>query len=276
MTGNVFSRISGRAGNVIELNASFYQSGQLAAPFAIRYIEIYKSQVIPHNLVATIPIVDPTDPEYPSPLVQQTDSIGSYVLPFLVPRDFAVPDIYYDVWYYYPTDPCSETELTEPTDPTEPTEPVCDLDNLEVTSQLLKCCHRFWLYPDEWLCEDGLSTVRFGFEPLDQQFHQPEVRTIEIGLMPLPLYDYDYNLVNPMIPYLKASITIETQHCEILVDDEPCRIGIRQGSFRSNPWVIQYQLDTSRFLKGTYRYFIKVLLPNGESRVSKKYILTIS
>lgn len=94
--------------------------------------------------------------------------------------------------------------------------------------------------------------------------------------MPLPLYDYNFNLVNPIIPFLSPTITIETQHCEVLAQDEPCRIGIRQGAFRSNPWVIQYDLNTTRFLKGTYRYSIKLVLPNGSTRVSQKFILTIS
>jgi hypothetical protein len=97
-----------------------------------------------------------------------------------------------------------------------------------------------------------------------------------VGLMPLPLYDYDHNLVDPLIPLLEPTISISTQRCELLVDNAPCRIGLRHGSYRSNPFVIQYDLDTSLFLKGTYQYSIKVTLPDGKSRVSQKFILTIS
>ncbi len=272
-------RISARRGQVVDLNVDFLHAGSLKDPYAVRYIEIYKSQVLPHNLVTTIPVVDPDDDLYPAPLCQDSESIpegqcgtdpilvsylaGKYHLPFTIPNDFSVPDVYFDVWYYYAVNPCDDG-----TD-------ACDLESEENYSKLLKSCHRFWIYPDEWFLSDGLQTVRFGFEPLDSKFNSPELRPLEIGLMPLPLYDYNFNLVNPLIPYLQPSITIETQNCETLVSDEPCRIGLRQGSYRSNPWVIQYDLDTSQFLKGTYRYQIKLTLPNGTTRVSRKYIFVI-
>lgn len=281
---NAFPRISARRGQVVDLNVDFLNNGVLADPFAIRFVEIYKTSVAPHNLVATIPAVLPDDPLYPSPICQEAiDSetgqcgtepsepsvpiVGKYHLPYAIPNDFSVPDVYFDLWYYFAEDPCGElgTEGTE-----------CDIDDEQYDPLLLKCCHRFWVYPDEWFCNDGLQTVRFGFEPLDQRFHSPEVRPLEIGLMPLPLYDYNFNLVNPLIPFLRPTITMETQHCELLVDNEPARMGIRQGSYRSNPWVIQYDLDTTRFLKGTYRYWITLNLPDGSTRVSRKFILTIS
>ena len=85
-----------------------------------------------------------------------------------------------------------------------------------------------------------------------------------------------FRSVNPMIPFLKPTITIDTMNCELIVDDAACRIGIRQGSYRSNPYVIQYDLDTSKFLKGTYRYQLKLTLPNGTTRVSRKFIFTVS
>jgi hypothetical protein len=94
--------------------------------------------------------------------------------------------------------------------------------------------------------------------------------------MPLPLYDYNFNLVNPLIPFLRPTVSVETQHNELLVDNDPARMGIRQGSYRSNPWVIQYDLDTTRFLKGSYRYWITLNLPDGSTRVSRKFIFTIS
>lgn len=281
---NAYPRISGRVGQLVDLNVDFMHNGVLADPFAIRHIEIYKTQVLPHNKLATIPIVDPTDPLYPSPVFQEyieteaglcgteppapTELIaGKYHLPFSIPTDFESPDVYFDVWYYFPEDPCGSlgSEGTS-----------CDIDSGLYDSMLIKCCHRFWVYPDEWMCDDKLQTIRFGFEPLDQKFYSPEERPLEVGLMPLPLYDYNYNLVTPMIPFLQPTITIETQNNELLVCDEACRIGIRQGSYRSNPWVVQYDLDTTRFLKGTYRYFIKLKMPNGSTRVSRKFIITIS
>jgi len=281
---NAFPRISARRGQVVDLNIDFMNNGVLADPYAVRRIEIYKSQVVPHNLVSSVVITDPSDPLYPSPLCRdtivsppgecctepsepETPIPGKYHLPFAIPVEFEVPDVYFDVWYYFASNPCGEfgTDIT-----------ACDIDDPNYDSMLIKCCHRFWIYPDEWFCDDRLQTIRFGFEPLDQRFQSPENRTLEVGLMPLPLYDYNFNLVNPIIPFLSPTITIETQNCELLVDDEPCRIGIRQGAYRSNPWVIQYDLDTTRFLKGTYRYFIKLNLPNGSTRVSRKFILTIS
>ena len=281
---NAYPRISGRVGQLVDLNVDFMHNGVLADPFAIRHIEIYKTQVLPHNKLATIPIVDPSDALYPSPVFQEyieteaglcgteppapTELIaGKYHLPFLIPTDFESPDVYFDVWYYFPEDPCGSlgSEGTS-----------CDIDSGLYDSMLIKCCHRFWVYPDEWMCDDKLQTIRFGFEPLDQRFYSPEERPLEVGLMPLPLYDYNYNLVTPMIPFLQPTITIETQNNELLVCDEACRIGIRQGSYRSNPWVVQYDLDTTRFLKGTYRYFIKLKMPNGSTRVSRKFIITIS
>lgn len=272
-----FPRISARRGQVADLNVDFYQNGELSDPYAIRYVEIYKTSVAPHNLLATIPVVGPDDALYPSPVIQETTSddtaelaAGKYHLPYAIPDDFPVPDVYFDVWYYYAENPCDPTAGTDPTASTE-----CDIDDVQNESKLLSCCHRFWVYPDEWFCNDGLQTVRFGFEPLDQKFHKPEFRPLEIGLMPLPLYDYNFNLVNPLIPFLEPTISIETQNCELLTDKAPCRIGIRQGSYRSNPWVIQYDLDTSGFLKGTYRYWICLTLPDGTTRISRKFIISI-
>ncbi len=277
-------RISARLGQVVNLDADFYRGGVLTDPFAIRKIEIYKTNVAPHNLVTSIPVIDLSDSLYPAPVCQAytstpagdcgTDPIpvdyiaGRYNLPYLVPTDLATPDVYYDVWYYFPTNPCGELGTGDITG--------CDMDDDTYSDLLLKCCHRFWLYPDAWYCSDKLQTIRFAFEPLDQRFNSPEVRPLEIGLMPLPLYDYNFNLVNPMIPFLQASILVETQSNELIIDNAACRIGIRQGSYRSNPYVIQYDLDTTLFLRGTYRYQIKLAMPDGSSRVSKKFIFSIS
>lgn len=275
-------RISGRRGETVSLNVDFYKNGILADPFAIRYVEIYKTSIAPANKVAVVPISSLTGGLYPAPLVRGTstsatyqcgtdpdtvDQVGRYILPFAIPADFAVPDVYFDVWYYFADDPCGAlgTAGTE-----------CDIDNAAYGDLLLKCCHRFWVYPENWFCSDDLQTIRFGFEPLDQKFYSPERRPLEVGLMPLPLYDYNFNLVNPMMPYLRPTIRIETQHNELLVNDGECTIGLRQGNYRSNPYVIQYNLDTTQFLKGTYQYQIKLTLPNGSTRVSRKFIFSVA
>jgi len=290
-----FPRISARRGQVVDLNVDFLRNGVGTDPFAIRKVEIFKDQVVPHNLVSTIPITDPSEfvgtnndvPLYPAPLCQEEEGSdteigvcgteppapgegepipGRYHLPFAIPDDFSVPGVYFDVWCYFAENPCEEGTAFED----------CDLDNPEFEHKMLKCCHRFWVYPDEWYCDDDLQTIRFGFEPLDQSFNSPEIRPLEVGLMPLPLYDYNFNLVNPIIPFLRPTITIETQNGEVLATDEPCEIAIRHGSFRSNPWVVKYLLDTSNFLRGTYQYQITLHLPNGQTRVSRKFIFTIS
>ena len=277
---NALPRISARIGKVVDLDVSFYNNGVLADPYTIRYVEIYKSQILPHNLVAVVPVVEPDDADYPSPICKETvastvgdcgteptsdlDTVtGKYHLPFSIPSEFTSPDVYFDVWYYFPTNPCSETVT-------------CDIDSDDYADQLVKCCHRFWVFPDSWFCTDGLQTVNFAFEPMSQKFYSPEKRPLEVGLMPLPLYDYNINLVNPLIPFLSPTITVQTYHHELLVNNAPCTIGLRQGSYRSNPWVVKYMLDTTTFYKGTYQYYITLNLPDGTSRVSKKYIFTIS
>lgn len=280
---NAYPRISARRGQVVDLNIDFYHAGVLTDPYAIRKVEIYKTQVLPHNLLTTISIAD-LNSNYPSPILREYEDAplgeccteptadlvaipGKYHLPFAIPADFPVPDVYYDVWYYHATNPCGEYGTEEATG--------CDIDDTSYSALLLRCCKNFWVYPDEWACSNNLQTIRFGFEPLDQKFYQPEHRPLEIGLMPLPLYDYNYNLVTPMIPFLQPTISIETQYNELLVDQDPCRIGLRQGSYRSNPWVIQYDIDTTKFLKGTYRYFINLKLPTGGSRASRKFIFSV-
>jgi len=271
---NASPRISARRGQVANLNVEFFNNGVLADPYAIRKVEIYKSAILPHNLVTTIPIIELEDAQYPAPLCQPLDdddeaAVGKYHLLYSVPPDLEAPNVYFDLWYYFATNPCGEvgTDVTSPTD--------CNIDSEDYEPLLLKCCHQFFVYPDEWMCDSRLQSINFGFEPLSQKFHQPENRTLEVGIMPLPLYDYNFNLVNPMIPFIKAYITVKTQHCELLVDEEPCRIGLRQGSYRTNPYVVQYDLDTMQFLKGTYQYQIKLVMPNGMSRVSCPYIMTI-
>jgi hypothetical protein len=271
------------------------RGGIATSPYAIRKVEIYKTQVIPSNLISTFVVVDPCDPTYPSPVeyirtntepglcgTEGQEGVivpGEYRLMLDVPPDIPVPDVYFDVWTYLPTNPCLLQEEYG-------SEAVCledtsgciypDFDNPIVTGMLLQACNKFWVYSDDWDVSDSLTSIRLGFEPLDQKFNQPEVRPLEIGIMPLPLYDYNFNLVAPILPYLTATITIETEFREVLVTDAPMEIGLRQGSYRSNPYVFRYMVHTDRFLKGTYQYSIVVTLPDGSTRCSKKFILTIS
>lgn len=267
-----YSRIAGRSNQPLELDAAFYHGGVLADPYAIRSIKIYKKSIEPHNLVDTITIVDPADTSYPYPLSRAVDAnsqeiAGKYILTYAPAADSEVPNVYFDVWEYFADDPrpedCASTDATE-----------CDLD--DYASALLKCCHRFWLFPDNWLCSDDLETVNFGFEPLNQRFNSPEKRPLQVGFMPLPLYDYNRALVNPMLPYLQATITVKTRSCELLVDAEEMRIGLRSGSYRNNPYVFKWDLDTTRFLKGTYQYRITVTLPDGSTRVSPDCFFTVA
>lgn len=286
-----YTRIAGHRGNPVRLDVTFNRGGVPTGPYAITKVEIYHTQVLPHNKVAEFVTDSPCAPHttYPSPIYQLTQDIpagncgtdaitgdpvpGMYTLLWDVPDDAVAPGVYFDVWYYLATNPCLLDDYIGST--------VCDGDCPDLTSGefdslLLKSCNRFWVYPDSWDATDGLQTVRFGFEPLDQKFHKPEARPLEVGIVPLPLYDYNYNLVTPLMPMLQASITIQTGHRELLVDAAPMEIGIRQGSYRSNPYVLRYPLDTSAFLIGTYYYRILVTLPDGTTRSSKEFVFTVS
>lgn len=256
----IFPRVSGHVGQPIRLNVTFYQGGIPTDPFAIRKVDIYQSSVRPDNLIAEIPFVLPDDPTYPSPAAQivlgSGFAPGEFELIWDVPSDLVIPNNFFDVWNFIPEDPGSSADL--------------DDEDLFLTK-----CNRFWVFPDAWFADDGLETIKIGFEPLDLKFHQPEIRTLEIGLVPLPLYDFNFNLISPIIPHLTGTISIQTENCEILVDEEPVSIGLRQGSYRSTPFVLQFKLDTTRFLKGTYRYRVTVKLPNGETRVSAFFRISI-
>lgn len=269
-------RISARRGQIVDLDVSFFRNGVLTDPFAIRRVDIFKTQVLPHNLVASLPFLDPDHTLYPSPATQV--STGKFVLSFDVPNDFVVPDVYFDVWYYFADDPCEVTGGTGTGTGTSTggTSGLCDLDDESLQDQLLACCHRFWLYPDGWACGDDLCSMQFGFEPLNINFYKPEVKPLEISIMPLPLYDADFNRVSAVLPFITATISIETRSCELLVDSAPLSIGLRCGSFRTNPFVFKYMLTTNDFLRGTYRYQITLTLPDGTTRTSKFFILTIS
>lgn len=301
------TRISARTGGVVYLNVTFYRDGVPFDPCRIRHIDIYEGCEKPENLVATIPIDPATG--YPSPLIQVpiyppvvnpnptgqcgtnpigpcgTDpmpappgspngpplyKVGEYILPFLVPTTFRAPQAYIDVWRFIADAPC-DVLGTEPVLPPDP----CERFSPDVPANWQSVSNKFFVYPDGIFGDDGLVVPRLGFEALDVIFKKPEVRTLEVGMMPLPLYDYDFNRIAPIIPRLRATITFETDSNEILVKDAPCRIGIRQGSYRSNPFTIQYTLDSTTFLIGTYQYRITVYLPNGETRVTDPFRLTI-
>lgn len=290
----IYPRISARRNNQVQLCNTFIRGGVPTDPYAITRVDIYKTQVLEQNLVASFIFADPCDPDYPLPAAKATEEVadgicgtagtdgaevpGKYCLLWDIPADAVVPDVYIDVWSFLPDNPCLLDEFEGSTCcDTNTAGDVCpDLTCEEFDDYILKCCNRFWVYPDNWVCFDESITIRYGFEPLDQRFNKPEVRPLEVGIMPLPLYDYDFNRNMPIIPNLQGTITIETGRCEVLVDSAPMEIGLRQGSYRSNPFVLKYTIDTSDFLIGTYNYRVKVTLPDGSTRVSPNFVFTVS
>lgn len=205
--------------------------------------------------------VDISVTDYPSPLVQEEDSSGplpgKYYLDMVVPDTFAAPDSYIDKWFFI-GDALENTEDPE--------------DETLWDSQ----CNQFFVVAsNSWYLDDGLIVPRIAFEAIDKDIVKPSVQTIEVGLMPIPLYDYDYNRVAPMMAHLVASIRIETLNCEAIVENDPMTIGLRQGTHRSNPFVAQYRLDSSLMLKATYRYWVTLHLPNGETRISPPLQFTV-
>lgn len=275
-------RVSGRLGQPIALNVRFFRNGIATDPFAIRRVKIYRSAVADENLIAEIPFLDPGDPDYPSPAIQEVDGSGnpvpgSFTLFFDVPNEgIPVPDIFFDVWDFI-ADDCSGTGGGDIGSDPSAVDPCLDDEDLFIS----QCC-KFWLFSDGFFLDCGLETIRLGFEALDLKLHQPECRTIEVGLMPLPLYDFDFNAIAPIIPQLRATISVFSESGEVIIDEEPMRIGLRQGSFRSNPFVLQFLFCSSvvestgcPILKGTYKYRVTVFLPNGETRVSPEFPLQI-
>jgi len=247
-------RISAAIGSTVALDATFFRNGVPTNPYAIRQVDIYVESAVPENLVATIPIPPPTDPSYPSPLINTGP--GEFSLEFDIPCDFEANGTYIDVWRFIGTDTCVGS----------------DIDDMSVWQEK---CLKFFVFPEGFFLDDGLTVLRFGFEPLDFKLRKGEVRTIEVGIMPLPLYDFNFNCIFPLIPQLKPFISFETDQCEMLVDKAPGRIGLRQGTFRTNPFTAQFTIDTNAFIKGTYIYRVCIDLPNGESRISDDMRLTI-
>ena len=258
-SSEIYSRISGRTGQPINLNVTFRRNGVPEDPYALRRIDIYKQSVTDDNLVAQILFPTPDVTGYPAPAMVDPAMPGVYNTEFLIPEDFG-EGIYFDVWKFVGAEPDNLSSF--------------DFDD----ESLWICqCNKFWVYCDGWYLDDGLLTPRFAFEPLDKRFRKGEVRNLEVGIMPLPLYDFDRGRFGSMIPQICPYITVETEEGEILegLEKAPCKIGLRQGTYRTNPYVVQCPLDTGAFLKGQYRYRITLELPNGESRISEPFRLHI-
>jgi len=253
--GDYFNRASGRLCKVIRLNVEFYNGGKLSDPYAIREIRIYRKAVDDANLSLVIPIPSFGSDDYPSPVVREKP--GVYSLYLEIPGDFVAPSVYVDVWSFISDLAC----LPYP-------------DDIDNPANLQQQCGRFWVYPNDWHLSDKLVVPRLSFEPLDVKFKAGEIRWLEVGVMPLPLYDYDHNLVMPIIPQLCPSIIITTRNNERVAEGN-MEVGLRQGAYRSNPYVFKYLLDTTKMLMGTYDYRIRVLLPDGQMLVSDKFSFTI-
>lgn len=246
----LYPRISARTGQPVGLNAFISRNGVPTTPHALRRIDIYyQSASSEENLVAQILFSPPDQTGYPSPATITGE--GQFVVGFEVPETFK-SGVYIDVWRFIGT---------------EPTGSAIDYDD---ETLWISQCNKFWVFPDGWYLDDGLITPRFAFEPLDNRFTKGTVTNLEIGLMPLPLYDYDQNKINPILPQLCPFITIETEEGEVLagLEYQPCELGIRQGTYRTNPYVVRCLLNTAGFLKGSYVYKITLELPNSSILVS--------
>lgn len=256
---DVATRLTAKTGFPVGLNVVFRRNGVAMDPYAIRRVDIYEKSVTDDNLVAQVLFPTPDTTGYPEPATSITGSPGAYVLEYDIPNTFNA-GIHFDVWRFIGSEPDSLTDY--------------DFDD---ETLWISQCNKFWVSEDCWFLDDGLMTARFAFEPLDSRFRKGEIRNLEVGIMPLPLYDWDRNRFGSMIPQINSFITVETEECEVLegLDKVPCTIGLRQGTYRTNPYVVQCQLDTSGFLKGQYRYRITLELPNGESRISENFRLYI-
>lgn len=282
------NRLSGAVCDSVALKTKFLNGGIPTDPAALCSVQIYKCSVTSENLVTEIVFPSPTTDDFDlsneyiyggairrcgdtadDPLCG-TDAVpqftpGCFVLELELCPDLFTPGVYFDVWNFVGTvcDPCIGTDVTDVTD-------LC-ADESNIQSQ----CNKFFVNDRGWFITDCLKTIDLGFEPLDKRFQQPEKRFLEVGLTPLPLYDFNVDQMNAIIPALQGTITILTQYCEVLVDSAPMEIGLRNGSYRSNPYVLKYLLDSSSFLKGTYQYRVDVQLPDGQTRSSTLFTLAI-
>lgn len=292
----VRERLSAAVCDDVSLNVQFLNNGLPADPNRICSVKIYKCSVSEPNLVTEIVFPDPVDSDYNlsnaliyGGMLQRCGDTssealcGTEVQPEFTPGCFKLvlnlcPDVfesgtYFDVWNFIGNvcETCEDdTGTTDVTGITDVTESPCSDE-----SQIISQCNKFFVSSGGWLVDDGLKNLKLGFESLDKRFQQPEKRLLEVGIMPLPLYDYDYNKMQAIIPMLSATITVMTSCCEILVDSEKMKIGLKQGSYRSNPYVLQYLFDTNKFLKGTYRYRVDIQLPDGQTRSSPYFTLAV-
>jgi hypothetical protein len=261
-SSNLYPRIAGRVGQPTGLDVTFFHNGVPRDPYALRRIDIYYQEVKAENLKAQIIFGEPDQSGYPAPAITDPTRPGYYMVEFQVPETFG-EGIYFDVWRFIGSAPVvgdgTGSGATWP--------------NLDDETTWVSQCNKFWVFCDGWFLDDGLITARFGFEPLDRTFRKGELRNLEVSIMPLPLYDYNASRINPMIPQVCPFIRVETEHGEVLagLEKAPCKIGLRQGSYRTNPYVIQCPLDTSAFLKGSYVYRIILELPNGDVRISDPF-----
>lgn len=254
-----FKRISARTGGVVALNMSFKNNGALMDPYAIIKVNIYKNKIAQANLVEMIEIVPPDSTDYPAPLERGLDDDdnpipGKYVLNYAIPSEFE-QDVYFDEWVI--VSECNST------------------DCLEDTDQCSTICGRFYVFTDCVVGDDELEKFKFGFESLNHHFSKPAVVPLEVGVMPLPLYDHKVGAIQA-IASATAKIMIETDRQEVVLEWTPIDIALRSGSYRSNPYVLRYTLATSEFLAGTYAYKVMLKLRNGDTYVSKRMYFTIA
>ena len=228
------------------------RNGQPQSPFALREINIYRGSISPGNIVATIPFPDPSSTAYPFPATEI--AVGEFVVPFLVPQEFVTCDVYFDVWSFLGTDPGTA--------------------GLDDTSHWISQRGMFWVFDDVWISDDDLRSLRIGFEPLDKKLRRGELRTIEVAIHPLPLYDYEYNVMAPIIPQLSPTMTIHTDRDELIASDAPCQVGIRQGRSLNSPYVVQCLIDTRTLTRGTYKYTIKTKI-GDKTIISPRFNFTI-
>lgn len=303
------TRLNAISGESVLLNTTFFQAGQPKEPYALKSVKIYRQSVRPENLVMEIPIIGspgacgtaagPTEAsDYPAPAQRvlvpgnvgacgtalDTGACGTipaapeympgaFTLEAFLPVDTFSTGMYFDVWCFIGSATDIDPALCVGSSGTD--DGTFDCDAPIGSDCYTSICNKFFVTAGGWFGDDDLTTFRLGFEPLDTRFQQPEKRTLEVGMMPLPLYDFDYKKIMPLLPFLEGTITIETQSHEILVTEAAMRIGERSGSYRSNPFVLRYLIDTTKFLKGTYQYRVDVKLPNGETRSSPYFSLTI-
>lgn len=236
MAPQIYPRVAGRIGNFVNLNMNTLRNGQPETPYALRRIDIYRGSPRPGQLVSTVVFPDPDSTTYPDPASET--SIGRFSVPFLVPEDFIPCEVYFDVWHFLGRDP--------------------ETAGIDDESLWISQSGMFWVFDDTWIGDEDLQTKRLGFEPLDKRLRRGEIRTIEVAMHPLPMYEYDFNKFAPMVPQFNPTMTLWTARDELLVQDAQCKIGVRQGANRNSPFVVQCTVDTQTLVRGMYKYVIKI------------------